>query len=164
MIETKRNRALTPILLLLAALLLPAAARAELGLNVYGFSYHFQRDKAEELGFDNELNPGIGLRYRRPWRERIDFFFDAGVYRDSGRNTALVFGPGALWKAGERLRLGGALAVFDSDTYNRGKTALAPVPVAAYELRSVSFNVTFFPKVSEINEIATLGFWLTYWP
>ena len=25
-------------------------------------------------------------------------------------------------------------------------------------------NMVYFPKVSGINEINTLGFWLTFWP
>ncbi|HSF47127.1 MAG TPA: hypothetical protein VLA73_02055, partial [Burkholderiales bacterium] len=36
----------------------------QLGINVYGLSYHFDRDRARELDVDNELNPGLGLRYR----------------------------------------------------------------------------------------------------
>lgn len=56
---------------------LPCAALAqpgegELGVNLYGFSYHFERERARELGLDNEINPGLGLRYRRPYSERID--------------------------------------------------------------------------------------------
>jgi hypothetical protein len=151
--------------LLVAALLLaPAVSQAELGINVYGLSYHFERGRARELGVDNEVNPGLGLRYQRPWRERLDLFADAGAYRDSGRNTAVVAGAGGLWKATERLRLGGALAVFDSDTYNRGRTAVAPIALAAWEFGPATLNVTFFPKISEINEVSTLGFWLTLWP
>ena len=36
--------------------------------------------------------------------------------------------------------------------------------LAGYEWRAVSFNVVYFPKVGEINDINTLGFWLTFWP
>ncbi|OGA72601.1 MAG: hypothetical protein A3G81_21545 [Betaproteobacteria bacterium RIFCSPLOWO2_12_FULL_65_14] len=116
-----------------------------------------------ELKVDNEINPGLGLRYRVPHSERLQWFLDVGAYRDSGRNTALVAGAGGLWHATDRLRLGAALALFDSDTYNRGKTALAPVPVAAYELDRVMLNFVYLPKVREVNEVATLGFWATWW-
>lgn len=151
-------------LLFAAFVLAPAVARAELGINVYGFSYHFERARAREVGFDNQVNPGLGLRYQRPWRERLDFFVDAGAFRDSGRNTAVVAGAGGLWQASARLRLGAALAVLDSDTYNRGNTALTPIALAAWELGPATLNVTFFPRISEVNEISTLGFWLTLWP
>ncbi len=45
-----------------------------------------------------------------------------------------------------------------------GKAFIAPFPVAAYEWRHVTVNVTFIPKISRVNEINTLGFWLTFWP
>lgn len=94
----------------------PAFAGAgELGVNLYGLSYHFERGRARELGFDNEVNPGLGLRYRMP-RERFDWFLDGGVYRDSGRNSAKYAGAGVFWKPAGGLRLGGALALFHSDT------------------------------------------------
>ena len=150
-------------LLLAAAFLAPAPAWAELGINLYGLSYHFDRSRARELRVDNEINPGLGVRYRVPHSERLAWIFDAGAYRDSGRNTALLAGAGGLFKVSEGWRLGGALVVLDSDTYNRGKTTLAPVPLAAYETRRVSFNFVYLPKVSDINEVATLGFWATWW-
>lgn len=147
----------------LALLVLPAAAYADVGINLYGLSYHFDRSRARELRVDNEVNPGLGLRYRVAHSERLQWIFDVAAYRDSGRNTALVAGAGALWHVSERVRLGAALAVLDSDTYNRGKTTLAPLPVAAYELRQATLNFVYLPKVSDINEVATLGFWATWW-
>jgi hypothetical protein len=135
----------------------------ELGVNVYGLSYHFERERAEELGTDNEVNPGLGARWRMP-REQFDWFLDGGVYRDSGRNTAVYAGGGAFWKPTEHLRLGGALAFFHSDIYNDGDAFIAPLPVVAYEWRTVTLNVVYFPKVSNVNDINTLGFWLTFWP
>lgn len=152
------------MLLAAALIVLPVAAQAgDWGINLYGASYHVQRDRARELGVDNEFNPGLGLRYRVQDSERLQWIFDAGAYHDSGRNTALVAGAGGLWHASARLRLGGALVFFHSETYNRGDPALAPVPLLAYELRRASLNATFLPKVRRINEVATLGFWLTFW-
>lgn len=135
------------------------AQNGELGINVYGLSYHFE----DKPGFDNEVNPGLGLRYRYPRRD-FDWILDGGVYRDSGRNTAVYAGGGAFWKPTQRLRLGGALAFFYSDTYNDGDPFIAPVPLAAYEWRAVSLNLVYFPKISGVNDINTLGFWLTFWP
>ncbi|MDQ5849326.1 MAG: hypothetical protein M3544_10230 [Pseudomonadota bacterium] len=145
---------------------LPCAALAqpgELGVNLYGFSYHFERERARELGLDNGINPGLGLRYRRPYSERIDLILDAGVYYDSGRNTAWVAGGGALWKVSQSLRLGVALAAFRSDSYNRGEVFLSPLPLAAWEFRSVMLNAMIAPKLAELNQISTFAFWLTYW-
>jgi hypothetical protein len=148
-----------------AVLALPAAVQAQqLGVNLYGLSYHIDRERAQQLGVDSEFNPGLGGRYRTPINARWDGFFDAGAYRDSGRNTALFAGAGAYWKAGEHLRLGGALAAFDSDTYNRGKAFIAPVPMLGFDFRSVTLNVVYLPKVARLNDVATLGLWVTFWP
>jgi hypothetical protein len=150
---------------LIALMTFPLFSKAgDFGVNLYGASYHFERGRAKELGLDNEFNPGLGVRYRDRLNERFDWFVDAGFYRDSGRNTAIVAGPGALWRAGEGLRLGGALAYFRSDSYNAGRAFIAPIPVAAYDWRAVTLNVTYFPKVSHFNDINTLGFWVTVWP
>ncbi len=147
----------------LALCAVPCAAQAELGMNVYGLSYHFDREQAESLGHDNEVNPGLGLRYRMPG-EKFDTFLDGGVYRDSGRNTAVYAGGGLFWKPTQRLRLGGAMALFSSDSYNNGDAFIAPVPFAAYEWRRVTLNVVYIPKISSIGTPSTLGFWLTLWP
>lgn len=153
-------------LLLLFFLALPASALAQdanWGVNVYGLSYHFDRDTARRIGTDNELNPGLGVRYRRPLNPDFDFFADAGAYKDSGRNTALLAGAGALWRATGRLRLGGALVAMQSDTYNLGDVFITPLPVAALDFDRVTFNMVYMPKVSNFNAINTLGFWATVW-
>jgi hypothetical protein len=145
----------------LAALPLPAVA--DLGINLYGLSYHFDRARARELRVDNEFNPGLGLRYRVPHSERLQWIFDVGLYHDSGRNTAALAGAGALWKVSEGWRLGAGLAAFKSNTYNRGEPFVAPLPLAAYEFRSATLNFTLFPRLAEVNEVATLAVWLTWW-
>lgn len=109
-------------------------ARADVGVNVFGASYHFERDKAKELGLTNEVNPGLGLRWREPWRETFDAFVDVGFYRDSARNDAVFAGGGLFWKPAGGLRLGGGLVV------------------------------VYFPKFRDINLTNQLGFWLTIWP
>jgi hypothetical protein len=149
------------IAVLLLAVPLPAAA--DLGVSFYGLAYHFDRSRARDMGLDNEFIAGLGLRYRIPHSERLQWVFEAAAYHDSGRNTALIAGAGALWKVTPGWRLGGALAAFKSDTYNRGDAFIAPLPLAAYEFRSLTLNFTFIPRMSEVNEVATLAVWLTWW-
>jgi hypothetical protein len=149
------------IALLVLAVPLPAAA--DLGVSFYGLAYHFDRSRARDMGLDNEFIAGLGLRYRIPHSERLQWVFEAAAYHDSGRNTALIAGAGALWKVTPGWRLGGALAAFKSDTYNRGDAFIAPLPLAAYEFRSLTLNFTFIPRMSEVNEVATLAVWLTWW-
>ena len=149
--------------LLLLALCASPAHADDFGINVYGASYHFDRDKAKELGFTHEFNPGLGLRWRRARTDTWDLFADAGFYSDSAANTALLLGGGGLWHATDHLRLGAALTAFKSDTNNRGKGFIAPIPVAAYEGRRVTFNVVFLPKWRDAPRTNQLGFWLTFW-
>ena len=150
-------------LALLALVLGASSARADIGINVYGASYHFDRDKAKELGLTHEFNPGIGIRWRREWSEAWDLFADAGFYRDSAANTAMLFGGGGLWHATDHLRLGGGLVALKSPTYNGNAAFIAPAPVVAYEGRRMTFNVVYFPKWQDVNRTNQLGFWLTFW-
>jgi hypothetical protein len=138
-------------------------AHAELGLNVYGLSYHFDRDKAREKGLTHEVNPGLGVRWRAAPSENFDWFADAGFYRDSAAHTAKLAGVGALWHASERLRLGGAGVLLKSETYNHGKAFIAPVPLAAYETRRATFNLVYFPKWRDVNPTSQVGAWVTLW-
>ena len=147
----------------LSFILLAPPARGEVGINLYGASYHFERDRARELGLTNEVNPGLGLRWRKPHSDNLDLFADAGFYRDSAANRAKLLGAGALWHATEGLRLGGALVLLHSKTYNAGAAFITPAPIAAYEWRRVSFNVVYFPQFRELNRTNQLGFWLTLW-
>jgi hypothetical protein len=144
-------------------LLYAGAAHADIGLNLYGASYHLDRDKAREIGLTNEFNPGLGVRWRKAHSETLDYFVDAGFYEDSAENTAKLLGGGALWHASERLRLGGGLVVMQSETYNRGNAFVAPAPVVAYEWRRVTFNAVYFAKWRDVNRTNQLGFWLTVW-
>jgi hypothetical protein len=141
----------------------PAPA-GELGVNVYGLSYHFERGRAREIGADNEVNPGLGLRYRIPGSERVEWFLDGGAYRDSGRNTAAYAGGGAFWKPARSFGAGLALAAFHSDTYNNGRAFIAPIPVVSYDFRAATVNLAYFPKIGDLNDINTLAFWVTLWP
>jgi hypothetical protein len=150
------------VAVLLAALTLTPLARADLGVNLYGFSWHLDRDKARAAGLDNWFNPGLGVRYRLP-AEKVDFFFDAGFYRDSGRHTALLAGGAAHWRATERARLGVALVLWKSGSYNEGRPFVAPLPVAAWEFDRFVVNMMWSPKIRQLNDVSTLGFWLTYW-
>ena len=148
---------------LLALLICAPSARADLGINLYGASYHFDRDKAKQLGLTHEVNPGLGLPWRKAESETLDFFADIGFYSDSKANTAGLFGGGGFWHASEHVRLGGALVLLKSDTYNRGNAFVAPVPVAAYEWRRISLNMVYLPKWRDLDRTNQVGFWLTLW-
>ena len=139
----------------------------DVGVNVYGASYHLERHEAKARNVANQFNPGLGLRYRWRINERFDGFVDAGTYRDSGRGQAVVAGPGLFWKPGGEAsgwRAGGALAFVHSANYNGGRAFVAPFPLLAYEWRSITVNMTFIPRISKMNDINTIGLWVTFFP
>lgn len=140
-----------------------AVAGGGWGLNLYGLSYHWERDVARANGWDNEFNPGLGLRYQGDAWGPGEWFLDAGAYRDSGRDTALYAGAG--WQAAlddaRRWWLGGALVAFSSDTYNRGEAFIAPVPLLSWRLPRVTLNLTHFPKFDDFNEVNTTALFVT---
>jgi len=151
------------ILLAIALLSAPAALAGAWGINVYGLSYHWDRDLAEQNDWDNEFNPGLGLRYRMGTWLKADAIIDAGVYHDSGRNTAVYAAAGLLWPLDrdKRFNLGVALTAFHSDTYNQGDAFIAPIPLFSLRFEKVAVNLTHFPKVGNLNEIHTTAVFLT---
>ncbi|MBT9569387.1 MAG: hypothetical protein IV085_13950 [Thiobacillus sp.] len=151
--------------LLLTALLTAMPARAgDWGVNVYGLSYHWDRDLAKQNDLDNEFNPGLGVRYQLGSWLRADAIIDAGVYRDSGRNTAVYAAAGLLWPLDKdkRFNLGAALTAFHSDTYNRGDAFIAPVPLLSIRLDGVTVNLTHFPKIRNFNEVDATALFFTF--
>jgi hypothetical protein len=164
-VNTSAAAALAGVLAVVALAAPPGAAAAdEFGINVYGLSYHFDRDRAQALGVDNEVNPGLGVRWKFAEAERWQFFADAGVFSDSGKNTAVIAGGGALWHVAGGFQVGAALAIMNSDTYNNGRTFIAPLPLVAWDLGPATINLTFFPKIERFNDVATVGLWVTLWP
>jgi hypothetical protein len=137
-----------------------ACAGEELSLNIYGLSYHPDRDGSRRSNVDNELNLGLGLTYEFHNDDRGVGFFEAGFYRDSGRNWAKVAGPGYQLKLGERWRLGAALFVLDSRTYNNGRVFVAPIPLLTYDLGAARINAIYAPRM-QANKFAVFGLYLS---
>lgn len=142
----------------------PPSLAGDWGVNVYGLSYHWDRDLAKQYDLDNEFNPGLGLRYQIGSWLKADAILDAGVYRDSGRNTAVYAAAGLLWPLDEakRFSLGAALTAFHSDTYNRGDPFIAPVPLFSVRLDGVTVNLTHFPKIRNFNEVDATALFFTF--
>lgn len=156
----RQHRPVLAAALLLAAL--PAQAETW-ALDLYGLSYHWEREVARAHGWDNKFNPGVGLRYQGGALGPGSWFLDGGVYHDSGRNTAVYAGAGwqlPLDRAG-RWQLGAALVAFHSDTYNRGDPFLAPLPLLSRRLERLTLNLTHFPKVDDFNEVNTTACFIT---
>lgn len=134
--------------------------RNALSLNVYGLSYHPDRKTVHRLDLDNEVNPGLGLHYDLDDDGRGITFVEVGAYYDSGKNWTKFASLGYQFKMGGRWRLGGALAVFNSRTYNDGAAFISMIPLVTYDFGRFRLNMVYFPKFGHYNEIAAFGFYL----
>ena len=132
-----------------------------LDLNVYGFSYHPDREAIHRLHLDNEVNPGLGLHYEFSDTERGTTFAEIGAYKDSGSNLAKLVALGYQYKFAKRWRIGGALAVVHSATYNQGVTFLAMIPLITYDMGRVKLNATYLPKLGHYNEVDAFAFYIS---
>jgi hypothetical protein len=133
----------------------------KLYLDLYGLSYHTDREGVRRSGLDNEVNAGLGLNYEFLNDSTGSAHVMAGSYRDSGRNWAKFAGPGYQFKLGQHWRAGGSLLVVDSRTYNHGRTFLAPIPMLSYDFGPAKVNAVYIPKVSDVSDFAVFGFFLS---
>jgi len=140
---------------------LEASPAARLDLQLYGLSYHTDREGVRRNGLDNELNVGLGLHYVLHEDQRAVQFIEAGFYRDSGRHEAKVAGIGYQYKLGQHWRLGGALVGVQSQTYNRGNAFVAPLPIVTYDFGAVKLNAVYAPRYKDYNQFAVIGFYLS---
>jgi hypothetical protein len=150
----------------LLACVVPQHAQAEeadgWAVNLYGLSYHFERGRAREIDADNELNPGVGVR-KGLWKSGSHrVYAEAGLYYDSGRRWAKTADVTYQYELVRNLRAGAGLFFFHTRTYNGGDPVLAPLPVVSYDFGPVELNVAYAPKWRNLNDINTLGFWLTW--
>jgi hypothetical protein len=133
-------------------------------VNVYGFSYHFERDLARRIDADNEFNPGLGLRTAlwksKSGRQRVQA--EAGVYYDSGERWAKTADVTYQYRVFRNFWAGAGLFFFHTRTYNRGDPVLVPLPIVAYDLGWAELNLAYAPKWGELNQINTLGAFLTW--
>lgn len=132
-----------------------------LDLNIYGLSYHPDREAVDRLHLDNQVNPGLGVHYELANDRRGITFADAGAYYDSGRNWAKFAALGYQFKLTEHWRMGGAIAVMDSPTYNGGAAVIALIPVVTCDMGRIKLNAVYFPKFSHYNEVAAFGFYIS---
>ena len=130
-------------------------------LNVYGLSYHPDRETVHRRNLNNQVNPGLALHVVLDDDARGTTFAEAGAYYDSGSNWAKFMGVGYQFKLGDHWRIGGQVALVDSKTYNRGAAFVGMIPLVTYDLGRVKLNAVYFPKVANYNQVDAFGFYLT---
>ncbi len=138
----------------------PRFNREALDINVYGLAYHPDRETVHRMGLDNEFNPGLGLHYELRNTPRGVTFAEVGAYEDSGNSLAAFIGLGYQFKMGEHWRVGAAVALMNSETYNQGTSFVGMVPVITYDTGRVKLNAVYFPKFGNYNRVAAYGFYL----
>jgi len=134
----------------------------KLDVNIYGLSYHPDREAVHQKNLDNQFNPGFGLHYTLTDSPRGNIFVEAGAYYDSGSAWAQFAGLGYQFKVSRRWRIGGAVAVVNSPTYNRGATFVGMIPLITYDLGRIKLNAVYFPKIANYNEVEIFGFYLSF--
>ncbi len=113
-----------------------------LDLNLYGLSYHSDREEARDF---NEFNMGAGLRQDFWKSQRGTWFAEAGIYNDSLDTWAKYGGVGYQFYLG-RFGVGGLLGVAHSPSYNDGETFIAPIPIVSFRLNDrIRIHSTFIP-------------------
>jgi hypothetical protein len=134
------------------------------GINIYGLSYHFERDVARRIDADNEFNPGVGVR-KDLWKSTSGnqrMHAEAGIYYDSGERWAKTADLTYQYRLFGGLWAGAGLYFFYTPTYNRGDPVLVPLPVVSYDFGRVELNLGYAPRWGELNRINTLGAFLTW--
>lgn len=139
----------------------PAASPSDFNLQIFGLSYHPDREGTRLSKLDNEFNPGLGLSHKLHDDKRGAAFVEAGVYKDSGYNWAKFGGLGYQFKLDERWSLGADLLVFDSPTYNNGRVFIAPIPRLVYDFGAVKLNMIYAPRYGEQNQFEVFALFLT---
>jgi hypothetical protein len=132
----------------------------ELGVNLYGCSYHFLKSwqSREHL---NEFNPGIGIRATFGAKMTSHFIIEGGTFEDSIENQAKNFSLGYLVRIVHQFRLGINAAVYSSKTIGNPSTVFGPVSMISYTLGPLTANAVYFPKFAEIVPYHVLGFYAT---
>lgn len=142
----------------------PALSRRGLDafdLNIYGLSYHPDREAARSRNIDNETNPGLGIHYEWPEDIRGNYFVEAGAYLDSGENWAKFAALGYQLRVGRRWKVGAALAAIHSRTYNNGTAFVGMIPLVTWDLGRFKLNAVYFPQFGHYNRVDVLGFYIS---
>lgn len=132
----------------------------EIGINVYGLSYHpNQKDSSGKTL--NELNPGLGMNYIFYEKPRNIFQFDAGIFKNSGRETAKYIGAAYRYKFGRGFSGGAEFVYFHSATYNNGDPTFGVFPMASYRRNPFTFTLLYLPRYRNINRNTAFGLYGT---
>lgn len=145
----------------LALMLMPVRLSAvELGVNVYGFSYHL--DRRDEFGRKfNERNPGVGVNASFLERHRSTYYLEAGIFEDSYNYGAKYVTVGYDYRLYKGLSIGTLIGFYDSRAVTNEGFALVAVPLLSFRYHAVKLHLVHLPEFPGINPYPSFAFYAT---
>ena len=151
------------MILVISLLVLTAQAHAGTGINLYGLSWHPDRDEVERYDYQ-ETHPGLGFQRDVMVGERSRLALEAGILDDSSRNLNFHGGLsyrhqawGPLW-AGAALFISGSKSDFDGEPVG----ALLPLATLVTDLGELSW--TYVPDTSRHHDSGAVLMYATLFP
>jgi len=133
----------------------------EIGINLYGLSYHIQRETSDNKDF-NELNYGIGMRYSLNKDKRMELFIDSGFFKDSSAKLAKYMGFGLQFSLFNTFNIGFLGLIYQSKMINQGAPIVGAVPLISFSFKNICINSIIIPKIKNLVDYDSIGFYLTY--
>lgn len=146
----------------LCILLTSAATAGELGINVFGLSYHLDRQDDRGNRF-NEFNYGLGLNYTFYEDGRSRYYVEGSVYHDSFRNTARYGAVGYDYRLFDQLYFGLIVGLINSEAVSPSGSIVGAVPMLRYRYHWATVSLVHLPKFPGINAYPSFATYLTFW-
>lgn len=146
--------------LTLAVFLQGTEAYAQVGVNIFGLSYHYKPQEATNY---EAFNPGLGLHWTFDRTANTSLEANLGVYRDSEKTPEyhISFGGRArIWKP---IELGLHVIWTQSPSMHWGKASLYPFPFLALRTGQTAFNFIYIPRLGDAWP-TTIGAYVTIFP
>lgn len=157
-----RPRGTVLLLLFVTALIVaPAPVRAQVGVNVYGASYHFDTEPGDGI---RNFNPGAGVHWTFDRGSRAALELSAGVFHDSFGEANRHWALGARVVFVGPIELGAQLVRAESPSVLDDMPHMGVLPFATVRGRRVAVHALYMPEVTGVNRIRTLGFMATVYP
>jgi len=154
-------------LFLLAVINTPADA--QVGINVFGLSKHFNSvnesdDESSDESDPSSFNPGLGVHWTFDRGRRTSLELNAGLYRDSFHNLNQHLSLGGRLRLWGPLEIGLQAVLAKSLSMNDGNAFLYPLPFLSLRHPRIVLNSVYIPAVSSFNSIPTLALTATIFP
>ncbi len=148
------------LLVLVATMGLSAISySAELGINLYGLSYHLDRRDVTGYRF-NERNPGVGATLTIHEKQRSHYYIEAGIMEDSYRRAAKYVTFGYGYRIVKGLSIGVLCGIYDSRSVAESAVLVA-APKVAYRYRDVELHLVHLPEFPGINPYPSFALYAT---